>query len=64
VAAQGQHHWRVEKSAGKAGSLTRAGELDAPARREEIARMLSGATVSEEARAAADRLLGARLAAS
>jgi len=62
VAAQGQHHWRVEKSANKAGSLTQAGQLDGPARREEIARMLSGATVSEEARAAADRLLGARLA--
>ena len=62
VAAQGQHHWRVEKSAGKAGSLTQAGRLDASQRREEIARMLSGATVSEEARAAADRLLGARLA--
>ena len=61
VAAQAQHHWRVEKSAGKARSLTRAGELDAPARREEIARMLSGATVSDEARAAADRLLGARV---
>jgi len=61
VAAQGQHHWRVEKSAGKAGSLTQAGRLDASQRREEIARMLSGATVSEEARAAADRLLGARL---
>ncbi|HEY2892293.1 MAG TPA: DNA repair protein RecN [Dongiaceae bacterium] len=61
VAAQGQHHWRVEKSAGKAGNLTQAGRLDASQRREEIARMLSGATVSEEARAAADRLLGARL---
>jgi DNA repair protein RecN (Recombination protein N) len=62
VAAQAQHHWRVEKSAGKGGNLTSAGELDAKARREEIARMLSGATVSEEARAAADRLLGARKA--
>ena len=62
VAAQAQHHWRVEKSTGKAGSLTQASELDTPARREEIARMLSGATVSDEARAAADRLLGARLA--
>jgi DNA repair protein RecN (Recombination protein N) len=61
VAAQGQHHWRVEKSAGRAGNLTQAGRLDASQRREEIARMLSGATVSEEARAAADRLLGARL---
>src|SRR4029077_5908501 len=64
VAAQATHHWRGEERAGKAGRLTRAGQLDAPARREEIARMLSGATVSEEARAAADRLLGARLAAS
>ncbi len=62
VAAQAQHHWRVEKNAGKGGNLTNAGELDAKARREEIARMLSGATVSEEARAAADRLLGARKA--
>jgi DNA repair protein RecN (Recombination protein N) len=62
VAAQAQHHWRVEKSAGKGASLTRAGELDAAARREEIARMLSGATVSDEARAAADRLIGARRA--
>jgi DNA repair protein RecN (Recombination protein N) len=62
VAAQAQHHWRVEKSTGKAGSFTRAGELDAGARREEIARMLSGATVSDEARAAADRLLNARAA--
>jgi DNA repair protein RecN (Recombination protein N) len=59
VAAQATHHWRVEKSAAKGGSLTRALELDAGARREEIARMLSGATVSDEARAAADRLLAA-----
>jgi DNA repair protein RecN (Recombination protein N) len=59
VAAQAQQHWRVEKSAGKAGSLTRAVELDPATRREEIARMLSGATVSDEARAAADRLIAA-----
>jgi DNA repair protein RecN (Recombination protein N) len=31
--------------------------LDAPARREEIARMLAGATITEEARAAAKRLI-------
>jgi DNA repair protein RecN (Recombination protein N) len=31
--------------------------LDDAARREEIARMLSGAVVTDEARAAADRLL-------
>ncbi len=59
VAAQAQHHWRVEKSAGKTGSLTRASALEPAQRREEIARMLSGATISEEARRAADRLLGA-----
>jgi DNA repair protein RecN (Recombination protein N) len=61
VAAQAQHHWQVEKSASKVGSLTRASELDAAARREEITRMLSGASVSDEARAAADRLLASRV---
>jgi len=59
VAAQARHHWRVEKSAGKGGSVTGATALDGPARREEIARMLSGATISDEARAAADRLIAA-----
>jgi DNA repair protein RecN (Recombination protein N) len=59
VAAQATHHWRVEKSRGKAGNLTGVVALDGPARREEIARMLSGATVSDEARAAADRLIAA-----
>jgi DNA repair protein RecN (Recombination protein N) len=59
VAAQAGHHWRVEKNAGKAGSLTRAVELAAGDRREEIARMLSGAVISDEARAAADRLIAA-----
>jgi DNA repair protein RecN (Recombination protein N) len=59
VAAQARHHWRVEKSIGKAGSTTRAVALAADDRREEIARMLSGAVVSDEARAAADRLIAA-----
>lgn len=59
VAAQARHHWRVEKTAGKGGNLTGAVALDGPARREEIARMLSGATVSDEARAAAERLIAA-----
>jgi DNA repair protein RecN (Recombination protein N) len=60
VAARAAKHWRVEKlSAGKSGGpvLTRIVELDAKGRREEIARMLSGATVTDEARAAADRLM-------
>jgi DNA repair protein RecN (Recombination protein N) len=33
--------------------------IDAAARREEIARMLAGATITDEARAAAQRLLEA-----
>jgi DNA repair protein RecN (Recombination protein N) len=62
VAALADHHWRVEKSgAGNGeGVRTRLVVLDAGGRREEIARMLSGARVTGEARAAADRLLAAR----
>ncbi len=63
VAAMGAHHWRVEKAAlnggGAARVATRVEKLDAAGRREEIARMLAGATVTEEARAAADRLIAA-----
>jgi DNA repair protein RecN (Recombination protein N) len=39
--------------------VTRVAALETKARREEIARMLSGAEVSDEARAAAERLLSA-----
>lgn len=60
VAARGDRHWRVSKSDGDGGALTRVTALDDAARREEIARMLSGARVTEEARAAADSLIGAR----
>ena len=37
---------------------TRVTSLDEASRREEIARMLAGQTVTDEARAAADRLIG------
>ena len=59
VAARGAHQWRIAKSV--AGTVTRTGvtRLDAVARREEIARMLSGTEVTDEARAQAARLLGA-----
>jgi DNA repair protein RecN (Recombination protein N) len=61
VAARGAHHWRVAKSEGRSRTLTRVDELDAGARREEIARMLSGSTITAEARAAAASLMaGAR----
>ena len=55
VAAAADNHWLIEK-------LPEAGEtqlslLDACGRREEIARMLSGAEITDEARAAAGRLM-------
>ncbi len=57
VAALGAHHWRVEKKAAKGVVATTLVPLDARSRREEIARMLSGATITDEARAAAEKLL-------
>lgn len=59
VAARGGAHLRVSKQALRGRAATRVEQLDAPARREEIARMLAGETVTEAARAAADDLLGA-----
>jgi len=57
VAALAHHHLRVEKKTAKGKIATAATPLDDAARREEIARMLSGAVVTDEARAAADKLL-------
>jgi DNA repair protein RecN (Recombination protein N) len=57
VAARGAHHWRVLKTEAGEGVTTVVHELPGPDRREEIARMLSGAQITEEARAAADRLI-------
>ncbi|TDI63704.1 MAG: DNA repair protein RecN [Alphaproteobacteria bacterium] len=57
VAARGDQHWRVVKRGDAKSAATTVEELAAPGRREEIARMLAGATVTDEARAAADRLL-------
>jgi DNA repair protein RecN (Recombination protein N) len=57
VAARGSLHYLIAKSS--SGTVTRTGvvELDAKGRQEEIARMLSGAEITSEARAQADRLL-------
>jgi DNA repair protein RecN (Recombination protein N) len=59
VAARGAEHLLIAKSSD--GVVTRTGvrPLDADERREEIARMLSGATVTDEARAQAARLIEA-----
>jgi DNA repair protein RecN (Recombination protein N) len=59
VAARGGAHLLVSKQAARSRAATRVEPLDWPARREEIARMLAGETVTEAARAAADDLLGA-----
>ena len=61
VAARGAHHWRVEKSVKGGKTSTTVVALPEAERREEIARMLSGATITEEARAAAARLIAARV---
>jgi DNA repair protein RecN (Recombination protein N) len=63
VAARGAHHWRVAKLEAQKSAITRVEELDPDTRQEEIARMLSGSTVTAEARAAAASLIaGARAA--
>jgi DNA repair protein RecN (Recombination protein N) len=59
VAARASHHYRIEKSHGAQGTRTTVRKLSAEERREEIARMLSGASITEEARAQASRLLDA-----
>jgi len=59
VAARASHHYRIEKSHGEGGTRTTVRKLSADERREEIARMLSGASITEEARAQASRLLDA-----
>ncbi len=59
VAARGDAHWRVRK-AGAGGKLRAAVDvLSTDAREEEIARMLSGAEITDAARAAARALMHA-----
>ncbi len=59
VAARAAHHYRIEKSHGDGETRTFVRKLEPDERREEIARMLSGAAISDEARAQAARLLEA-----
>ncbi|MFO1209934.1 MAG: DNA repair protein RecN [Amaricoccus sp.] len=58
VAARGAHHWRVGKTVARGTTRTEIAALGAGERVEEIARMLAGDVVTEEARAAARALLG------
>jgi DNA repair protein RecN (Recombination protein N) len=59
VAARASAHLRIAKDAADRGArvATRVAALDAAARQEEVARMLAGATITDEARAAAARLI-------
>ena len=57
VAARAGHHWIVSKSGDNEIKTTVIALEPGQDRREEIARMLAGATITEEARAAADKLL-------
>jgi DNA repair protein RecN (Recombination protein N) len=59
VAALADRHWLIRKTMTRNAASTDVVALDSKGRREEIARMLSGAEVTAEARAAADRLLTA-----
>lgn len=62
VAASADCHMLISKNPVEGGDgetlLTRVTPLDRDHRREEIARMLAGSTITEEARAAATRLIG------
>jgi DNA repair protein RecN (Recombination protein N) len=61
VAARADRHYLITKDALAKGTrvATRVSELAAERRREEIARMLAGAEITAEARAAAERLIRA-----
>ncbi|MGE0280044.1 MAG: DNA repair protein RecN [Rhizobiaceae bacterium] len=56
VAARADAHFLISKSGADRVS-TSVEQMDRPARQEEIARMLAGAVITDEARAAADRLM-------
>ena len=57
VAALGAHHWRVEKNVRDGMTTSTVTALPKGERVDEIARMLSGDTITEEARGAARALL-------
>ncbi len=61
VAARGDNHWRVSKTSRAGQTSTKVEQLTQAARREEIARMLAGEKITDEARAAADSLLSGPL---
>ena len=59
VAALADHHWLIRKATSRARAATEIVALDSKARLEEVARMLSGAAITDAARAAAKQLMAA-----
>ena len=59
VAARADCHLKVDKSSEGTATTTQVSLLDTDQRREEIARMLSGARITDQARAVADELVAA-----
>ncbi len=57
VAAAGQWHWNIYKNTDDSKTTTTVARLSDAERKEEIARMLSGASITKEARAAAQSLM-------
>jgi DNA repair protein RecN (Recombination protein N) len=60
VAALGAHHWRVEKSVSDGMTLSTVVPLNEADRVDEIARMVSGDTITDQARSAAEALLSGK----
>jgi len=58
VAARSSFHLRIAKEVINASTVTRVEELKGEQKRQEIARMLAGETITDEALAAASRLMG------
>ena len=59
VAARSANHYKIEKIVKENETITKAYKLDNIQKQEEIARMLAGAVISDEARAAAQVLIEA-----
>jgi DNA repair protein RecN (Recombination protein N) len=57
VAAQGHHHFRVEKSTDGIGTANRITLLEDKQRRDELARMLGGIDITKETLAHAKQML-------
>lgn len=57
VAAAGTWHWNIYKNTADSKTTTTVARLSDEERKEEIARMLSGASITKEARAAAQSLM-------